>query len=229
MIDSWFIKSYHKSANEWIVVPFIVATSLTSGMLQSIGLGLGASTLIFVASFHRAGVVKFIANGLTIRSTVERNCEDNEWLDQHADLIQILVLQNYLFFGNATSCLKYIQSMFDDADGPNEEDLPPVPKYVILDLSIVSGIDTSAVDVLADISSLCKEHKCNLILAGIPRVIRQALIHGGVKPSRTNKHFSFSPDLESALGKAEDELLKYVGHNEEKVSSSQISSLSVHT
>ena len=105
--------------------------------------------------------------------------------------------------------------MFDPCDG--EVDLPPIPKYIILDLSIMTGIDTSAVDVLGDISALCKEHKCSLILTGIRSDIKRSLITGGVKPSRTNKHLNFSPDLESALGKAEDELLKYVGHNEEKV------------
>ncbi|KAL7532451.1 hypothetical protein ACHAXR_004636, partial [Thalassiosira sp. AJA248-18] len=215
LIDSWFIKSYQKSATEWVVVPIIVIVSLTSGMLQSVGVGLGASTLVFVASFYRAGVVKFIANGLTIRSTIERNHEDNHWLDQNGDMIQLLVLQNYLFFGNASSISKYIQSMFDDEAG-FDDDLPPIPKYVILDLSIVTGIDTSAVDVLAEISSLCKENKCQLILAGIPPAIRQAFITGGLKPSSTNKHLSFSPDLEASLGKAEDDLLRVVGHNEKK-------------
>mmetsp|Transcript_9447 Transcript_9447/g.20438 ORF Transcript_9447/g.20438 Transcript_9447/m.20438 type:complete len:596 (+) Transcript_9447:1310-3097(+) len=215
LIYSWFVLSFKKSATEWVVVPFIVVTSLSFGMLQSVGLGLAASTLVFVASFYRAGVVKFIANGLTIRSTIERNFEDTQWLYQHADLIQILVLQNYLFFGNANSCLKYIQTMFDDEAG-YDPNLPPMPKYLILDLSIVTGIDTSAVDVLGEISSLCKEHKCNLILSGIPRVIKPALMTGGVKPSRTNQHICFCPDLDSALGRAEDELLKVVGHNEEK-------------
>ena len=105
--------------------------------------------------------------------------------------------------------------MFDDDVG-FDADLPPIPKYVILDLIIVTGIDTSAVDIVADISSLCKQNTCHLILAGIPRVIRPALKTGGVKPSVTNRHLSFSPDLEAALGKAEDELLKNVGHNEQK-------------
>ncbi|KAL7550719.1 hypothetical protein ACHAWF_013954 [Thalassiosira exigua] len=211
------IKSYQKSATEWIAVPVIVVTSLMWGMMQSVALGLGASTLIFVASFFRAGVVKFIANALTIRSTIERNHNDSLWLDQHGDLIQLMVLQNYLFFGNANSCLKYIRSMFDeDPDVGCDADLPPIPKYLILDLTIVTGIDTSAVDVLADISSLCRDNKCQLIFAGIPRVIRSALIKGGVKPSKANQHLSFSPDLEAALGKAEDELLKFVAHNEEK-------------
>ncbi len=108
------------------MVPFIVMTSLYFGMLQSVGLGLGASTLIFVASFYRAGVVKikFIANGLTIRSTIELNGEDNTWLCENADLIQLLILQNYLYFGNASSCLKYIRSMFNDEAGRRAQRTP---------------------------------------------------------------------------------------------------------
>jgi MFS superfamily sulfate permease-like transporter len=220
LVDSWFVQSYQKTARayEWCVVPFIVVSSLTVGMLASVGLGVGASTFLFVSSFYQAGVVKFIANGLTIRSTIERGWEDNEWLDQNADLIQILVLQNYLYFGNATSCLNYISSMFDD-DGVMESDveLPPIPKFVILDMSIVTGIDTSAVDVLAEISALCKGHKCKLLLSGLPRTVRPALITCGLKPSRKNSHLSFTEDLEASLGKAEDALLKFIAHNEEKL------------
>ncbi len=108
--------------------------------------------------------------------------------------------------------------MFDDEEANEADvDLPPVPKYIIIDMSIVTGIDTSAVDVLVEISTLCHSHKCQLILAGVPRFIRPALMAGGVKPSQINLHLSYVPDLEAALGKAEDELLKYVGRNEEKM------------
>ncbi len=67
LINSWFIKSFQKSVDvfEWFVVPFIVVAGLTTGMLESVGMGIAASTLIFVHSFHQAGVVKFLANGLT--------------------------------------------------------------------------------------------------------------------------------------------------------------------
>merc|ERR1719162_1828682 len=99
--------------------------------------------------------------------------------------------------------------MFDDgdaADGLGEDpDIPPNPKYLILDLSLVTGIDTSAVDVLGEISTLCQEKHCGLLFAGIPRAIRPALVTGGVNPSRTNPHLRFSPDLDAALGRAEDE------------------------
>ena len=70
------------------------------------------------------------------------------WLDKNGDLIQVLVLQSYLFFGNATSVLNYVSSMFEESDAEdNESDLPPLPKVVLLDFSLVPGIDGSAVDV----------------------------------------------------------------------------------
>jgi len=209
------IKSYQKTGSEWFVVPIIVLSGQAFGTLPSVAFGVAASTLMFVSSFYKAGTVKFIANGLTIRSTVERHAEDNIWLDRNGDMIQILVLQNYLFFGNATSVLKYISSMFDDVDVVDDALLPPKPRYVVLDMSIVSGLDVSAVDCFADVTSLCKTEGCKLIISGASRVVRPALIVGGVKPA-SHPHLSFVEDLEAALGSAEDGLLKFVACNEER-------------
>lgn len=217
LLYSNFIKSHQKIRSEWFVIPVIVLAGQAFGVLQSVALGVAISTLMFVAAFYRAGTVKFIANGLILRSsTVERHSEDNVWLDKNGDLIQVLVLQNYLFFGNATSVMNYISSMFDDVDMIDDEFLPPKPKYVVLDLSIVSGMDMSAIDVFADVTSLCKSQGCKLIIAGASRVVRSALIAGGVK-SASHLHLSFVEDLEVALGMAEDGLLKFVYRSEEKV------------
>jgi MFS superfamily sulfate permease-like transporter len=216
LLTNWFIKSFQKTGSEWFVIPFIVLASQIFGVLQSVALGVGISTLVFVSSFYQAGTVKYIANGLTIRSTIERHSDDNVWLDRNGDMIQTLVLQNYLFFGNATSVLKYISSMFDDVDVVDDSLLPPKPKYVILDMSIVSGMDISAVDCFADVTSLCKTQGCKLIISGASRVVRPALIAGGVKPA-SHPNLSFVPDLEVALGLAEDGLLKYVAFNEERI------------
>lgn len=163
--------------------------------------------------------MKFVATGLTIRSSIERSCEDSKWLDNNGDLIHILVVQNYLYFGNATSCRNYVATMFtDDENAPGSDfDLPPVPKYVLLDMSIVTGIDTSAVDVMGEISALCKANSCCLLLSGIPPQLKPALIAGGLVPSRQNPHLFFMDDLDTALGKAEDDLLKVVAQNEEKL------------
>jgi len=216
LMNNWFIKSFQKIGSEWFVIPFIVLSGQMFGVLQSVALGVGISTLVFVSSFYKAGTVKFIANGLTIRSTIERQSTDNVWLDKNGDMIQTLVLQNYLFFGNATSVLKYISSMFEDIEVVDDALLPPKPKYLVLDMSIVSGVDISAVDCFADVTSLCKTQGCKLIISGSSKMVRQALIAGNVKPA-SHPHLSFVDDLEAALGMAEDGLLKFVCRNEERI------------
>jgi hypothetical protein len=97
----------------------------------------------------------------------------------------------------------------EDFDFP----LPPIPKFLILDLTIVSGMDTSAVDVFAEIIAICKANQCVVFMAGLSPNLKSILYHGGVKQDfgRTR----YFPDLESALGKAEDSLLVSIAKLEE--------------
>jgi len=218
MISVWFIGSYNKTKNkwEWLVAPLIIVLSFTVGLLSAIVAGVAFSTLIFVGSFYRTGVVKYLANGLTLRSTIERGYRESVWLDQNGDLIQVLVLQNYLFFGNAQSLLAYITTMFDvsDAEAALYQDLaiplPPSPLYVIIDFTIVSGMDTSAIDLVREIITVCKNNRCRLFLSGMSHILRSSLVYAGVKADGAT--FYFQPDLEAALGKAEDGILNSVFH-----------------
>ncbi len=225
MIQDWFLKSYTKikEKNEWMVVPLIVILSFTIGQLPSVFIGIAISTFIFVGAFYRSGVVKYIANGLTVHSTTERSPNETQWLDQNGDLIQLIVLQNFIFFGNAYSCLNYIQSMFeeppDNLKGENFDfPLPPEPKYLIIDFTMVTGIDASAVDVFADIIALCKENKCKVFLSGLRRELSRILQCGGIKPS-TKKAPStvfFLPNMDEALRRAENALVANELRDEEK-------------
>ena len=175
-----------------------------------------------------------MGNGLTLRSTVERGINETQWLDQNADLIQILVVQNFLFFGNAQSVLMYITTMFEDeppepsspssfegdggVTGKDERHycLPPKPKYLIVDFTLISGMDTSAVDVFGEIVSLCMENQCKLFLSGLSPSLKATLLYAGVKPEPGAKRWSYASDLETALAKAEDGLLSTVFQLEEK-------------
>jgi len=218
MFFSWFVDSYKKTKSiyEWIVCPVIVLLSFVLGQLTAVAVGIALSTFIFVAHMNQSGVVKFLANGLTIRSTIERSAVDTDFLDHFGDQIQVCVLQSYLFFGNASSVDQYIGTMFEDlpeSASTVDFELPPVPKYLIIDFTIVTGIDTSAVDVFADIISLCKSNRCEVILTGMSSNLRSSFAHSGVKPTRGLR---FLPDIETALGKAEDALIKHVFQKEEK-------------
>ena len=118
-------------------MPIIVVMAFVVGLLNAVFLGVGMSTFIFVAAFFRSGVVKYVANGISVRSTIERPPNAADWLDKNGELIQILVLQNYLFFGNSSSILAYISSMFEEP-APDVDPIfvPPIPKVLILDLTL---------------------------------------------------------------------------------------------
>ena len=221
MTANWLVMSYRKIRNkaEWAVAPLIVVLTFAVGMLNAIFLGVAFSTFIFVASFYRTGVVKYLANGLTLRSSTERGVRETKWLNQNGDLLQIIVLQNYLFFGNAQSLLSYVSTMFQEPveERSQEEErtqsaTAPKPLYLVMDCTIVTGMDTSAVDLMREIAALCTANNCSLYLVGLSRDLRRTLEFGGVDASRS---LSYQPDLESALSKAEDRLLKHVLHIEE--------------
>lgn len=162
MIYTWFYKSYFKTNDkfEWMVVPAIVLCAFVFDLLTAVFLGIAFSTFIFVGSFNRSGefytkmhsahifevsshfsqhspftgVVKYVANGAVIRSTIERPFRKGDWLSDNGDFIQIIVLQNYLFFGNASIVYNYIASMFLRSAGSDSTDSFACrkPKYLIL-------------------------------------------------------------------------------------------------
>ena len=110
----------------------------TIGFLNVVFLGTGLSMFVLVASFFWVGVVKFNATGLEIRLRIERSMAQSVWLDnKNGNHIQALVLQNYLFFGNATSIFNYIATMFEEVDETQSERLdfflPPMPRVLVLD------------------------------------------------------------------------------------------------
>jgi MFS superfamily sulfate permease-like transporter len=52
-----------KQKEEWLAVPLIIAFYFMFDMLKAVALGVALSTFIFVASFYRTGVIKFMATG----------------------------------------------------------------------------------------------------------------------------------------------------------------------
>lgn len=180
-------------------------------LLTAVFLGIAFSTFIFVGAFFRSGVVKYNANGQLINSTIERPFKMSEWLNENGDRIQVLCLQNYLFFGNASSIYSYIFALFESNKEEERSFLKPESKFLILDLTLVTGMDTSTVDVFSEIRNLCSGGNCKLFMAGMSTSIRSILALGGFKPDtgvRSKRQLRFFASLDAALGKAEDMLLE---------------------
>lgn len=221
---TWFLRPLSRMATvlEWSVVPFIAALSLMVGFLEAVVLGIGLSTFLFVTDFFRVGVVKHDASGLEIRSRIERSLVQSVWLDTHGDYLRVMVLQNYLFFGNASSLLRYVETMFEaippESVGATDYSysgasisIPPIPVVLVLDLSLITGMDTSTVDVFTDIWRLCKRHDCKLYMCGLSPRMKNTFGRGGIKPDkkgpRKSRSLLYFSDLDHGLGRAEDVLI----------------------
>eukprot|EP00535_Pseudo-nitzschia_heimii_P009560 CAMPEP_0197192470 /NCGR_PEP_ID=MMETSP1423-20130617/25121_1 /TAXON_ID=476441 /ORGANISM="Pseudo-nitzschia heimii, Strain UNC1101" /LENGTH=1092 /DNA_ID=CAMNT_0042645353 /DNA_START=98 /DNA_END=3373 /DNA_ORIENTATION=- len=213
MIYAWFYMSFFKinDKTEWLVIPIIVVCAFALDLLSAVFVGIAFSTFIFVGSFFRSGVVKYTANGQIINSTIERPFPMAEWLNENGDRIQVMCLQNYLFFGNASSIYNYVFELFESNKIVESPFLQPKSKFLLLDLTLVTGMDTSTVDVFSDIRNLCGGNNCKLFMAGMSSNIRSILELGGVKPDmgvRSKRRLRFFARLDTALGKAEDILLE---------------------
>lgn len=190
----------------------IVFCAFALDLLAAVFLGIASSTFIFVGAFFKSGVVKYTANGQSINSTIERPFHMSDWLNENGDRIQVLCLQNYLFFGNASSIYSYIFALFELNTQVEQSFLKPKSKFLILDLTLVTGMDTSAVDVFTEIRNLCVASNCKLFMCGMSSNIRSILALGGFVPDtgeRSKRRLRFFPSLDTALGKAEDLLLEW--------------------
>jgi hypothetical protein len=105
--------------------------------------------------------------------------------------------------------------MFEQVDDANSQgiDLPPLPKILLIDLSLITGMDTSATDIFGDIKKLCITNDCKLFLSGLSQRMRTGLALGGLVADRRRAGSKgmtrFFSDLDTALGKAEDLLVQY--------------------
>lgn len=92
----------------------------------------------------------------------------------------------------------------------------------------VTGMDTSTVDVIADIINLCDRNSCKLFISGANHNLRSVLRHAGVKPlggDRSKRKLRFFNSLDIAIGKAEDNLLDIQLQEKDVVSTRKLPAL----
>ena len=85
----------------------------------------------------------------------------------------------------------------------------------LLSHSSVLNMLFALLQVMADLLAVCSNHDCKLFFSGISPSIRKTMQLGGVKSDSSKKDRSqlklrFFPDLDSAVGKAEDLLIQTV-------------------
>ncbi|AFY70977.1 cyclic nucleotide-binding protein [Thalassoporum mexicanum PCC 7367] len=201
----WIYDAHNKlPLSDYGLVVLIVIIVATSGFLSGVIIGILIACLLFVVKYSNIQVVKQELSGDRRFSVFERSFEHQQALSNHGSQLLVLVLQGYLFFGTSETLFSRIRSQI--ASLPKHK---PV-KFILLDFSLVNGLDSSAVFSFVKLMQFAEREEINLIFTNLNRSLQQ--------PMRANGSIDFSspllqifPDLQSGTLWCEDQILASSG------------------
>lgn len=182
---------------EYLVVLAILAIVMTRGFVPGFVVGLALAVILFAVSYGKVDLVHEAPFGDVYRSGVDRPAADRERLGTMADRVQVLRVSGHVFFGSANRLLERIRAR---AGGETP------PRFHLIDLERVTGVDASAVAAFANAERLAAASGAEIVLTGASPAIRRRLERGGVL--RTQGVVSVETDLDRGLQRCEDGLLE---------------------
>jgi SulP family sulfate permease len=182
------------------VVLVILAGIVAWGFLPGVVIGLVLAVVLFAVSYGRIELVREVAFGETYRSNVDRPAAERARLRALGDRVQILRVSGFVFFGSTSRLLERIRRRL-------ERD--PPPRFVVIDLRRVTGMDSSAVVSFVKAMRLAETAGSEIVLTGASDQVRAQLARGGV--GEVEGLVAFQPDLDRGLQRCEDALLSAPG------------------
>jgi SulP family sulfate permease len=180
---------------EYGVVLVILATIIATSFLEGVVLGLVLAVVLFAVSYGRGELVREVALGETYHSNVDRPPAERAALRDAGELVQILRVNGFMFFGSVNGLLERIRKRLEQ--GPL--------RFLVVDLRRATGVDSSAGASFVKTTHLAQAHGFELVFAGASETVREQLARGGVEG--IDGRVWFEPDLDRALQRCEDGLL----------------------
>jgi SulP family sulfate permease len=181
---------------EYAVVLVILAGIIGKGFLPGVALGLVMAIVLFAFNYGRIELVREVAFGDTYRSNVDRPGAERAVLRTMGELVQVLRVNGFVFFGSANGLLERIRKRVDAA---------PL-RFLVMDLRRVSGVDSSAVASFVKVVHVAEANGFELVLTGVSERVQAELERGGVVASEGVVRFE--PDLDRGLQRCEEGLLE---------------------
>ena len=186
---------------EYGIVLVILAAVIVWGFLLGVVIGLVLAILLFAISYGRVELVREVAFGETYRSNVDRPVDERIQLQARSDRVQILRLSGFVFFGSIERLLERIRHRL--------ESMPP--RFLVLDLRRVTGVDASAVVSFAKVVRMAHIGGTEVVVTAASEPVRHQLERGGVVGT---EGLVFEPDLDRGLQRCEEALLEDAERNE---------------
>ena len=133
------------------------------GYLPGVVLGLIGACLMFALSYSRIGVIRRHLTRTSHASNVVRAPEASALLTAQGERIHVFWLSGFIFFGSSNGVFEDIRAAVRGGRC-----------YVLLDLSSVTGFDTSAILSFIKLVNWAKEGGLTLVWAGLSAPMRAA-------------------------------------------------------
>jgi SulP family sulfate permease len=173
----------------------IVAAIIARGFLPGVVLGLVLAVVLFAVNYGRIELVREVAFGDTYHSNVDRPPAERALLRTMGERVQILLVNGFVFFGSANGLLERIRKRAETDP----------PRFLVIDLRRVTGVDSSAVVALVKAMHLAEASGFELVFTGASDAVRRQLARGGLVASEVVR---FEPDLDRGLQRCEEGLLR---------------------
>jgi SulP family sulfate permease len=215
LLSKWLFAPWRRlTATEFAIVLLIIAAMKVFGTLTAVGIGLMLSIAHFVFTYSRFNIVRTAASGRDRRSNVERSQADEQQLRQQDDQIYILELEGFIFFGAGNHLTMKVHERF-------QERSRPALRYLLLDLRLVSGIDASAAQTLAQMQARSVSSGYTVIYTHVsPSVAGRLSATFGLTPGLQTT--LFFEDTDRGLEWCEDQILRDNGHDQTLARSAEL-------
>jgi SulP family sulfate permease len=188
---------------EYLTVIVIVLVMGIYDFVVGIGVGILLAFVALIFQTSRVSAVRASYSGDVVGSTVRRNPSQQHYLHQVGRQVYVMKLAGYLFFGTIHSVEGKIRHLISD-EAFNKRPI----KYLVLDMTLVTGLDYSAGEAFNTISRLLDGRGIFLVLSGVDAESELGRNLRAVGVGEDGIDVMMLPDLNSALEFCENELLK---------------------
>ncbi|NNC42839.1 MAG: SLC26A/SulP transporter family protein [Acidimicrobiia bacterium] len=142
---------------DYILVLVIVLAIALIGFLPGIAIGLLIAVGLFVFRYSKVSVIRRMATLKHRRSHIDRSAPHRHLLEVLGHTVLVIELKGFIFFGTAHLIRERIECHINE----NAE-----LRYVILDFSHVTGVDSTAGYAMSKVARFAGERGVGLILSG---------------------------------------------------------------
>lgn len=198
--DAWF----ELPKTDILIVFLILIVIATFGFLQGVGIGLLLAVVLFAINYSQISAIKNILSGASYHSNMVRQPQEKQILRANGKQICILELQGFIFFGTAYKLVNQIRRLLNIA---GEENL----RFVVLDLRLVSGVDSSTVFSFTKMRQMLNQRQITLLFTNVQPAVYKILRQCGCLANKDSMCQVF-PDLDRGIEWCENQILKMVSY-----------------